>query len=79
MALGSLALPSVPAFNAEGSAMVPISAGDNKIGEIKIKSPLDTFKETFTSSSFWDSPGVLILECVITQATLMCDILFSLV
>ena len=50
MALGSLALPSVPVgFDAEGTAMVPISAGESKLGEIKIKSPLDTFKETFTS------------------------------
>ena len=50
MALGSLALPGGNVgFDAEGTAMVPISAGESKLGEIKIKSPLDTFKETFTS------------------------------
>ena len=50
MALGSLALPEGNVgFDAEGTAMVPISAGESKVGKIKIKSPLDTFKETFTS------------------------------
>ena len=50
MALGSLALPGGNVgFDAEGTAIVPISAGESKLGEIKIKSPLDTFKETFTS------------------------------
>ena len=49
MALGSLALPGGNiGFDAEGTAMVPISAGESKLGEIKIKSPLDTFKETFS-------------------------------
>ena len=49
MALGSLALPGGNVgFDAEGTAMVPISAGESKLGEIKIKSPLDTFKETFS-------------------------------
>ena len=50
MALASLSLPGGNVgFDAEGTAMVPISAGESKLGEIKIKSPLDTFKETFTS------------------------------
>ena len=50
MALGSLALPDTNVgFDAEGTAMVPVSAGRSKLGEIKIKSPLDTFKDTFFS------------------------------
>jgi len=48
MALASLSLPGGNVgFDAEGTAMVPVSAGESKLGEIKIKSPLDTFKETF--------------------------------
>ena len=50
MALGSLTLgDDNVGFDAEGTAMVPISSGDSKIGEIKIKSPLETFKDTFTN------------------------------
>ena len=48
MALGSLSLAEGNVgFDAEGTAMVPISAGGGTLGEIKIKSPLETFKETF--------------------------------
>ena len=50
MALGALTLGNDNvAFDAEGTAMVPISSGDSKVGEIKIKSPFETFKDTFTS------------------------------
>ena len=50
MALGAIALPDTNVgFDAEGTAMVPVSAGRSKLGEIKIKSPLDTFKDTFFS------------------------------
>ena len=34
-------------FDAQGTAMVPVSAGKNKLGTIELKSPLDTFKDTF--------------------------------
>ena len=49
-ALGSLELPnSTPTFDGTGTAMVPVTAGSNTIGEIEIKSPLDTFKDVFSS------------------------------
>ena len=48
--LGSLTLPDGGVgFDAEGTAMVPITAGKNKVGTIELKSPLEMFKETFTS------------------------------
>jgi len=48
MALGSLSLSgSNVGFDAQGTAMVPVSAGKNKLGTIELKSPLDTFKDTF--------------------------------
>jgi len=48
MALGALTLGNDNVgFDADGTAMVPVSAGGSKLGEIKIKSPLDTFKDTF--------------------------------
>ena len=48
MALASLSLPGGHVgFDAEGTAMVPVSAGESKLGESKIKWSLDTFKETF--------------------------------
>ena len=48
MALGSLSLAEGNVgFDAEGTAMVPISAGGGTLGEIKIKSPLENVKDTF--------------------------------
>ena len=48
MALGALAAPGGNVgFDAEGTAMVPISAGGGTLGEIKIKSPLENVKDTF--------------------------------
>jgi len=48
MALGALATPGGNVgFDAEGTAMVPISAGGGTLGEIKIKSPLENVKDTF--------------------------------
>jgi len=48
--LGSLTLPDGGVgFDAEGTAMVPITAGKNKVGTIELKSPLEMFKDTFTS------------------------------
>ena len=48
MALGALTLGNDNiGFDADGTAMVPVSAGESKLGEIEIKSPLDTFKDTF--------------------------------
>jgi len=50
MALGALALPDGNVgFDAQGTAMVPVTAGRNKVGTIELKSPLEMFKETFTS------------------------------
>jgi len=50
MALGALALPDTNVgFDAQGTAMVPVSSGENKVGTIELKSPLETFKDTFTS------------------------------
>ena len=50
MALGSLALPSGDVgFNAQGTAMMPVSAGKEVVGTIELKSPFEMFKETFTS------------------------------
>ena len=41
MALGALTLGNDNVgFDADGTAMVPVSAGENEVGEIKIKSPL---------------------------------------
>jgi len=49
MALGALALPDGNVgFDGQGTAMVPVTAGENKVGTIAIKSPLETFKETFS-------------------------------
>ena len=47
MALAALSIPGGVGFDAEGSAMVPITAGESKLGTIALKSPLETFKETF--------------------------------
>ena len=50
MALGSLALPGGDVgFNAQGTAMMPVSAGKEVVGTIELKSPFEMFKETFTS------------------------------
>ena len=50
MSLGALALPSGNVgFDGQGTAMVPVSSGENKVGTIELKSPLETFKDTFTS------------------------------
>ena len=50
MSLGSLTLPDGNiGFDAQGTAMVPVTAGRNKVGTIELKSPLEMFKETFTS------------------------------
>ena len=50
MALGALALPDGNVgFDAQGTAMVPVTAVKNKVGTIELKSPLEMFKETFTS------------------------------
>ena len=49
MALGSLALAGGNVgFDAEGTAMVPVSSGKSTLGEIKIKSPLENLKDTFS-------------------------------
>ena len=49
-ALGALSLPDGNVgFDAQGTAMVPVTAGRNKVGTIELKSPLEMFKETFTS------------------------------
>jgi len=51
MALGALSLPAIePAFNSEGTAMVPVTANrnvDQKLGTIEIKSPMDQVTEFF--------------------------------
>ena len=50
MALGALTLGNDNVgFDATGTSMVPVSSGDNKVGKIEIKSPFETFKDTFTS------------------------------
>jgi hypothetical protein len=50
MALGALTLGNGNVgFDATGTSMVPVSSGDNKVGKIEIKSPFETFKDTFTS------------------------------
>ena len=50
MALGSLTLPGGDVgFNAQGTAMMPVSAGKEVVGTIELKSPFEMFKETFTS------------------------------
>ena len=50
MSLGALALPGGNVgFDGQGTAMVPVSSGENKVGTIELKSPLETFKDTFTS------------------------------
>jgi len=50
MALGALTLPDGNVgFDADGTSMVPITAGKNKVGTIELKSPLEMFKDTFTS------------------------------
>ena len=44
MSLGALALPSGNVgFDGQGTAMVPVSSGENKVGTIELKSPLETF------------------------------------
>ena len=49
MALGALTLGNGNVgFDAAGTSMVPVSSGDNKVGKIEIKSPFETFKDTFT-------------------------------
>ena len=49
MALGSLSLAEGNVgFDAEGTAMVPVSSGKSTLGEIKIKSPLENLKDTFS-------------------------------
>ena len=50
MALGALTLPSVSyAFDSEGTAIVPVTAGqgDKKLGTIEIKSPMEDVSEFF--------------------------------
>ena len=51
MALGALSLPAIePAFNNEGTAMVPVTANrnvDQKLVTIEIKSPMDQVTEFF--------------------------------
>ena len=51
MALGALSLPAIePAFNNEGTAMVPVTANrgvNQKLGTIEIKSPMDQVTEFF--------------------------------
>ena len=48
MALGALTLGNDNVgFDADGTAMVPVSSGKSKLGTIELKSPLDTFKDTF--------------------------------
>jgi len=50
MALGALQLPGGNVgFNAQGTAMMPVSAGKEVVGTIELKSPFEMFKETFTS------------------------------
>ena len=50
MALGALTLGNGNVgFDAAGTSVVPVSSGDNKLGKIEIKSPFETFKDTFTS------------------------------
>ena len=50
MALGSIVLPDTNVgFDAQGTAMMPITAGTETVGTIKLKSPFEMFKETFTS------------------------------
>jgi hypothetical protein len=50
MALGSLALSDTNVgFDAQGTAVMPITAGKETVGTIKLKSPFEMFKETFTS------------------------------
>ena len=50
MALGSIALPDTNVgFDAQGTAVMPVTAGTETVGTIKLKSPFEMFKETFTS------------------------------
>ena len=50
MALGSLTLPDGNVgFDAQGTAIMPVTAGAETVGTIKHKSPFEMFKETFTS------------------------------
>ena len=50
MALGALALPDGNVgFDAQGTAMVPVTAGKETVGTIELKSPFEMFKETFSS------------------------------
>ena len=50
MALGALALPAIePAFGADNTAMVPVTAGNTnqKLGTIEIRSPMDDVMDFF--------------------------------
>ena len=48
MALGALSLSDENVgFDSQGTAMVPVSSGESKLGTIELKSPLDTLKTTF--------------------------------
>jgi len=50
MSLGALALPDGNVgFDAQGTAMVPVTAGKETVGTIELKSPFEMFKETFSS------------------------------
>ena len=50
MALGSIVLPDTNVgFDAQGTAVMPITSGTETVGTIKLKSPFEMFKETFTS------------------------------
>ena len=50
MALGALTLPDADVgFDAQGTAMMPVTAGTETVGTIELKSPFEMFKETFTS------------------------------
>ena len=50
MALGALSLPAIePAFGADNTAMVPVTAGNTnqKLGTIEIRSPMDDVMDFF--------------------------------
>ena len=50
MALGALTLGNDNVgFDAQGTALMPITAGTETVGTIELKSPFDMFKDTFTS------------------------------
>ena len=50
MALGALKTPDADVgFDAQGTALMPITAGTETVGTIELKSPFEMFKDTFTS------------------------------